>query len=481
MTNALISGNGDSEAGYINAFNTMYLLDGKEQELKITLNTHKEGETALVQDRGEFIENLPYSGYALYAASDLETQVQPYTGAGKLTMTTLQWEKTAYNDVHKEHTEHTWNDGAIEKEATCTEAGVKVYTCTVCGDTKKEEIPATGHVWDEGKVTTEATTEAEGVKTYTCTICGDTKTEAIPKLDDNDNKGDTDDDNNGKTDVSIDVVAGENTPAVAVDGTTDDIVKKVLTQEEQKSAANGAKTAISLHIADITATVSDTEKELIAKKLSDGQSAGMYLDIVLKAAVGESTRVVTDTNEALTMKITVPESLRNTDTSKKRTYDIVRVHGKDAVVLSSEFNQDDMTITFTTGQFSTYAVVYKDTAVIPEQPTTPGQPTTPTQPTTPEQPTIPEQPTTPAQPTTPEQPTTPGQPTTSAQPENPTIQNTESTEKTTAADNATEETQVQTGDSVSSGKVAGIVIILIASMAVIGFVLFKKKKNDTEE
>ena len=481
MTNALISGNGDSEAGYINAFNTMYLLDSKEQELKITLNTHKEGETALVQDRGEFIESLPYSGYTLYAASDLETQVQPYTGAGKLTMTTLQWEKTAYNDVHKEHTEHTWNDGAIEKEATCTETGVKVYTCTVCGDTKEEEIPATGHVWDEGKVTTEATTEAEGVKTYTCTICGDTKTEAIPKLDDNDNKGDTDDDNNGKTDVSIDVVAGENTPAVAVDGTTDDIVKKVLTQEEQKSAANGAKTAISLHIADITATVSDTEKELIAKKLSDGQSAGMYLDIVLKAAVGESTRVVTDTNEALTMKITVPESLRNTDTSKKRTYDIVRVHGKDAVVLSSEFNQDDMTITFTTGQFSTYAVVYKDTAVIPEQPTTPGQPTTPTQPTTPEQPTIPEQPTTPAQPTTPEQPTTSAQPTTPAQPENPTIQNTESTEKTTAADNAAEETQVQTGDSVSSGKVAGIVIILIASMAVIGFVLFKKKKNDTEE
>lgn len=142
----------------------MYLLDGKEQELKITLNTNKEGETALVQDRGEFIESLPYSGYTLYAASDLETQVQPYTGAGKLTMTTLQWEKTAYNDVHKEHTEHTWNDGAIEKEATCTETGVKVYTCTVCGDTKEEEIPATGHVWDEGKVTTEATTEAEGDK-----------------------------------------------------------------------------------------------------------------------------------------------------------------------------------------------------------------------------------------------------------------------------------------------------------------------------
>ena len=82
---------------------------------------------------------------------------------------------------------------------------------------------------------------------------------------------------------------------------------------------------------------------------------------------------------------------------------------------------------------------------------------------------------------TPDQPTILEQPTTSAQPENPTIQNTESTEKTTAADNAAEETQVQTGDSVSYCKVVGIVIILIASMAVIGFVLFKKKKNDTEE
>ena len=108
----------------------------------------------------------------------------------KPTLNTLQWEKTAYNDVHKEHTEHTWNDGAIEKEATCTETGVKVYTCTVCGDTKEEEIPATGHVWDEGKVTTEATTEVEGVKTYTCTVCGETKTEVIPKLDDNNGKTD---------------------------------------------------------------------------------------------------------------------------------------------------------------------------------------------------------------------------------------------------------------------------------------------------
>ncbi|MBR6825021.1 MAG: 5'-nucleotidase C-terminal domain-containing protein, partial [Oscillospiraceae bacterium] len=36
------------------------------------------------------------------------------------------------------------------------------------------------HAWDEGKVTTEATCEADGVMTFTCTICGATKTEVIP-------------------------------------------------------------------------------------------------------------------------------------------------------------------------------------------------------------------------------------------------------------------------------------------------------------
>ncbi|MCD8147073.1 MAG: 5'-nucleotidase C-terminal domain-containing protein [Clostridiales bacterium] len=36
------------------------------------------------------------------------------------------------------------------------------------------------HVWDEGTVTTEATATEDGVMTYTCTVCGETKTEAIP-------------------------------------------------------------------------------------------------------------------------------------------------------------------------------------------------------------------------------------------------------------------------------------------------------------
>ena len=226
MTNALISGNGSSAAGYINAFNSIYMLDGKQAELKVALNTDKAGEVALVQDREEFKNALPYSDYVLYAADRLSTEVQPYTGAGKLKdLTTLQWERTSYNDSPLVHKEHVWNDGEISKDSTCTEAGEKVYTCKVCGETKTEEIAALGHSyseewtvdkeatceeagskshhctrpgcdsksdvtviealgheWGEGTETKAPTCTEAGEKTYTCTRCDKTKTEAIEAL-----------------------------------------------------------------------------------------------------------------------------------------------------------------------------------------------------------------------------------------------------------------------------------------------------------
>ena len=226
ITNVLISGNGSSAAGYINAFNSIYMLDGKQADLKVTLNTDKAGEVALVQDREEFKNALPYSDYVLYAADSLSTEVQPYTGAGKLKdLTTLQWERTSYNDLPLVHKEHVWNDGEISKDSTCTEAGEKVYTCKVCGETKTEEvaalghsyseewtvdkeatceeagskshhctrpgcdsksevtvIEALGHEWGEGKETKAPTCTEAGEKTYTCTRCDKTKTEAIEAL-----------------------------------------------------------------------------------------------------------------------------------------------------------------------------------------------------------------------------------------------------------------------------------------------------------
>ena len=64
---------------------------------------------------------------------------------------------------------HTWDAGVVTVEATCTEPGQKTYTCTcvigtgVCGETRTEEIPATGHTPGDAATCTEA---------QVCTVCG---------------------------------------------------------------------------------------------------------------------------------------------------------------------------------------------------------------------------------------------------------------------------------------------------------------------
>ena len=42
---------------------------------------------------------------------------------------------------------HTWDSGTETTASTCTKAGKKTYTCTVCHATKTEPIDATGHSW----------------------------------------------------------------------------------------------------------------------------------------------------------------------------------------------------------------------------------------------------------------------------------------------------------------------------------------------
>lgn len=105
--------------------------------------------------------------------------------------------------------QHTWDEGKVTTEPTCTEKGVKTFTCSVCKQTRTEDVDALGHdwgewakeddtnhkrvckrdathteteahTWDVGVVTKEPTETEEGVKTYTCSVCKGTKTEAVP-------------------------------------------------------------------------------------------------------------------------------------------------------------------------------------------------------------------------------------------------------------------------------------------------------------
>ncbi|MCD7837576.1 MAG: fibronectin type III domain-containing protein, partial [Clostridiales bacterium] len=119
----------------------------------------------------------------------LETSTCTRDGAASYTAIVTFQDKTYSDskDAVVPATGHTEGEAVTEKEvaATCTEDGSydSVVYCTVCGEELSREttvVPATGHTWDEGTVTKEATDTEDGVMTYTCTVCGETKTEVIP-------------------------------------------------------------------------------------------------------------------------------------------------------------------------------------------------------------------------------------------------------------------------------------------------------------
>ena len=352
ISNALISGNGDSAAGYINAINTIYMLDGKQKETEVILNTTKAGEVALIQDKDEFKSALPYSGYTLYAASSLDKEVKPYTGAGKLTLTTLQWEKTTYNDIKEEHTTHVWNDGTITKEPTCTEAGEKTYTCTVCGESKKDTVAAAGHKYSpEWTIDKEATTTENGSKSHHCTVCGDkADITVIPMIKEE-----------IKPEIKVEIVKKDDVPETSLSESKDDIINSVLTEDEIKAVKAGAKVDVSINVSNADDTVSDADKALIDKKLNFNEKIGLILNIELYKVINEKTTSVNQLNNAVTFKVIIPDKLINKDASIKRSYSVVRIHNGVAEILDVVYNEKDNSITFATDKFSTYAIIYKDT------------------------------------------------------------------------------------------------------------------------
>ncbi len=72
----------------------------------------------------------------------------------------------------------------ITKEATCKVAGIRTYTCGVCGDSYTEDIAKlTTHTYTS-VITKEATCNETGIKTYTCGVCGHnyTTSYSMPEL-----------------------------------------------------------------------------------------------------------------------------------------------------------------------------------------------------------------------------------------------------------------------------------------------------------
>lgn len=91
------------------------------------------------------------------------------------------------NYIIAKTTEHSYNAGEITTAATCTATGVKTFTCTVCGETKTQEIEALGHDFHGEETIEAATCVKTGTKLVQCTRCDELEEIKLP-IDENAHK-----------------------------------------------------------------------------------------------------------------------------------------------------------------------------------------------------------------------------------------------------------------------------------------------------
>ena len=80
----------------------------------------------------------------LFISCDSETQTHTHTfNYGWAHDESFHWHNaTCGHDVISEKSAHTWDNGVEKTPATHTLDGEMLYTCTVCGYTKTEVLPA---------------------------------------------------------------------------------------------------------------------------------------------------------------------------------------------------------------------------------------------------------------------------------------------------------------------------------------------------
>lgn len=195
----------------------------------------------------------------------------------------------------------TFNNGVETKAATCTEPGVKTFTCTECGGTYTVAIPATDHNWGEwkhvegtegadaqhsrvcandashketkacdftAKVTQEATLDQPEITTYTCKDCGYFYTkETAPAL----------------AGVTVTVNAVEN-GSVTLAG------QDVTAGGSKKFAENGTYTLVATPNADCTFVGWQTGNKIVSTDASYTTVA--IADITYTPVFAESTKPV---------------------------------------------------------------------------------------------------------------------------------------------------------------------------------------------
>ena len=196
----------DSESPVIDVnsidFNTKSATTGDIVKISIKITDNVEVGRAVIQlinyDTGKIIgwTNLTYNEttglyeYSLEITDDIPNghwyidNIQAYDATNNASMESFKRNEYGFIVTRNNVDVHKWNNGVILQRPTCTKKGETIFECSLCHETKTEELKALGHDYSkEWTIDKKATCTESGSKSHHCTRC-DSKADAtvIPKL-----------------------------------------------------------------------------------------------------------------------------------------------------------------------------------------------------------------------------------------------------------------------------------------------------------
>ncbi|MBQ7375010.1 MAG: InlB B-repeat-containing protein, partial [Clostridia bacterium] len=134
------------------------------KSVKITYSNSNNGTLILDGTQVKTGATVPVNGTSItFGVESTKTDVT--NGQARITKIEVVYEVAECNG------EHDWNEGTVTKEPSCTETGVKLYTCDECGKTKEDTIPVVSHTATKTDAKAPGC-ETTGTKAYwQCTEC----------------------------------------------------------------------------------------------------------------------------------------------------------------------------------------------------------------------------------------------------------------------------------------------------------------------
>ena len=144
----------------------------------------------------------------------------------------------------------------------------------------------------------------------------------------------------------------------------------VLTAEDKAAVAGGETVEVYLEVEEITPPADEQqaiEQEVgqIAETADGDVQVGFYFDASLFKKVGSRrAEQIHETNALVTVSFEIPAAFINSDPNVTRKYSIARLHNSIVTILPCKFSSLLGTVSFMSDEFSTYALIYEDSATV---------------------------------------------------------------------------------------------------------------------